>query len=456
MRALEDLLNDVRDRDSRRYLDEAIRAYNVGAFRAAIVATWVTVAFDLIGKIRQLAATGDAAANDFIRRLDQAIESDATSRLLAIERELLTAAQQTFEFIERRELKTLERLRDDRHVCAHPAFVRPGEVLEPTPEMVRAHIATAVDAVLSKSATPGRLAVERFRQEIARDSFPRELDALTRYLRDRFFEPGKSSLRSGLASLIVANCLDGDSAGLSYRVVRRYAMCAHALERIEPGQLVTALSAVVTRREQGPGLTDMELLRFTANLGDMSLAWNALPESSHTRVFEMIKNAAVQDLIEHGVFACALTQEATEAVDARIPELSAVQLAEVIGQDPDARRFSGVAIGALRDARTHDDAEWAMETLVLPLAGALTEDQVRAVLACLQDNPQVRMAPAMPSAFAEFFDAAAATFANCYQDWLDLVDWLVSTAPHRDAANRFAYPELWRKVAGATSADSAS
>ena len=67
MRALEDLLNDVRDRESRRYLEEAIRAYNVGAFRAAIVATWVTVAFDLIAKIRQLAVGGDAAANDFIR-----------------------------------------------------------------------------------------------------------------------------------------------------------------------------------------------------------------------------------------------------------------------------------------------------------------------------------------------------------------------------------------------------
>ena len=89
MRALEDLLNEVRDRESRRYLDEAIRAYQVGAFRAAIVATWVAVAFDLIAKIRQLAATGDDGANDFIRRLDQAIEGDSPNRQLTIERNLL-------------------------------------------------------------------------------------------------------------------------------------------------------------------------------------------------------------------------------------------------------------------------------------------------------------------------------------------------------------------------------
>ena len=70
MRALEDLLNEVRDRESRRYLEEAVRAYHVGALRAAIVAIWVTVAFDLIAKIRQLAAANDPAANDFTRKLD--------------------------------------------------------------------------------------------------------------------------------------------------------------------------------------------------------------------------------------------------------------------------------------------------------------------------------------------------------------------------------------------------
>ena len=164
----EDLLNEVRDRESRRYLEEAIRAYDVGAFRVAIVATWVAVAFDLIAKIRQLAAGGDAGGNDFIRTLDQAIEGDSPNRLLGIERNLLTVAHETFEFIEHRELKELERLRVDRHVCAHPAFVRPTEVFEPPPELVRAHVATAVDAVLSKGPTPGRRAIERFKEEIKR------------------------------------------------------------------------------------------------------------------------------------------------------------------------------------------------------------------------------------------------------------------------------------------------
>ena len=77
MRAVEDLLNEVHDRESRRYLGEAIGSYQAGAFRAAIVATWVAVAFDLIGKIRQLDDAGDPTAGAFMRGLERAIENQA-------------------------------------------------------------------------------------------------------------------------------------------------------------------------------------------------------------------------------------------------------------------------------------------------------------------------------------------------------------------------------------------
>ena len=105
------------------------------------------------------------------------------------------------------------------------------------------------------------------------------------------------------------DCLDGDETGTRSRVTRKYAMAARALERIEPGLLTEALATVVTKREEGPGLSDDELLCFTANLGDMPLAWQALPDSSHVKVYETLKNADVQQLVDHGIFACALTMK---------------------------------------------------------------------------------------------------------------------------------------------------
>jgi len=195
MRALEDLLNEVRDRESRRHLDDAIRAYQAGAFSSAIIATWITVAYDLIGKIRELAESGDGQAGDFARGLDNAISSGNRDELQKTERNLLKVAHGTFELIDSRELEELDRLRNDRHVCAHPAFVRPSEIFVPTPELVRLHLATAVDAVLAKEPAPGKRAVQRFVSEIVSASFPESLNQLAAYLRARYFETGKAALR---------------------------------------------------------------------------------------------------------------------------------------------------------------------------------------------------------------------------------------------------------------------
>lgn len=448
MRALEDLVNAVRDHESRRYLQEAIGTYQAGAFRAAIVATWVAVAFDLIGKIRELDDIGDAAAGDFIRGLDHAIGANATRQLLQIEDNLLTVAQETFEFIEYRERVALDRLREDRHVCAHPAFVSPGEVFEPTPELVRAHIATAVDAVLSKGPTPGKRAIERFKAELLRDSFPEALNDLVPYLRDRYFEPGKSSLRRGLAELLVKGSLDAGDGDA--RVTRRCALAAHSMERIEPGLLSEALTSVVMKREQGRGLTDDELLRFTGNLGDMQLAWQALPGASHVRVHEALKSTPVQQLVDHRVFACDLAGEAKDIVETRLADLDSRQLAEVIGQSP-GLRYVGAAIDALRESASYREAEERMQTLVIPLAAVLTAAQIREVLDCFRANPQVRRAYQMPPLLVQFFEKTESAFTDCYADWYDLADWLADTA--RDPEDYYAYPDLWARVHAPRAAD---
>jgi len=445
MRAVEDLLNEVHDRESRRYIAEVIGAYQAGAFRAAIVATWVAVAFDLIAKIRELDEAGDPTAGAFMRDIERAIDNQAQNPdlLLGIERNLIKVAHESFEFIDQRERLQLERLRHDRHVCAHPAFVRPDEVFVPTPELVRAHLATAIDAVLSKGPVPGKRAIERFQNEIVQASFPERAEDLAKYLRDRYFELGKRVLRRGLAELIVKGCLG--SNGADPKIIRRCALAAHALELIEPGLLTDALAAVVTKREQGSGLVDADLLCFSGNLGDMQLAWDALPESSHSRVRELLKNAPVEQLIEHHIFALGLAAEASDIVESRLTDLNREQLAEVIGQTPDSR-FTARAINEYSQSPEYSEAAQSMESLVLPLAPVMTADQVREVLDTLRSNQQVRMAVEMPALFVQFFDRTEHSFAECYRDWYDLTDWLITSAPHSDPDHYAAYPELWTRV----------
>jgi hypothetical protein len=121
---LDDLALTVRDRNSRSYIGEAIRAYRGGAYRSAIMSTWIAVAYDIISKIRELAGQGDGAAVAFVTNLDAAVADyergagGAVQRLQNIENDLLPQALTAFEFLSVQEHSDLERLKADRNRLA--------------------------------------------------------------------------------------------------------------------------------------------------------------------------------------------------------------------------------------------------------------------------------------------------------------------------------------------------
>ena len=104
--------------------------------------------------------------------LDAAITGGDKQKLQKIESSLLDDAKTQFSFINEREYIELCRLLDDRHVCAHPAFVDVNKVFDPTAELVRVHLSTAVAAVLSQPPTPGRKALDRFFAESKASTWP--------------------------------------------------------------------------------------------------------------------------------------------------------------------------------------------------------------------------------------------------------------------------------------------
>jgi hypothetical protein len=93
---LDELALAVRDNLSRSHIMEAVAAYRGGAYRAAIVATWIAVTYDIIAKIRELAGQDDANALRFIGGLQTAIASRNIQQLQRIEADLLTKAKPRF------------------------------------------------------------------------------------------------------------------------------------------------------------------------------------------------------------------------------------------------------------------------------------------------------------------------------------------------------------------------
>jgi hypothetical protein len=294
VRALEDIRNQVRSLTSRRYVDEAIAAYGASAFRSALMSTWIAVAADIIGKIRLLADEGEGVAVSLRDSLNNAIASNDVPALQRFETSLIKTAHEDLELIGRREADELTRLYKDRNLCAHPAFVAGGEDLfDPSPELVRAHLTAAVDALLSHPAVTGRKAIERFGREVASDSFPRDDQRLNDHLRAGYMDHSTKALRANLIKVICKETLKPD-LDLCHRW--RCTRAARELQKIAPSEFEEQLRSVLDSQQNG--LTDAGLLTLVTGLCYVPGTWDLLHKGTQARVEELLQTVTPLDLVE--------------------------------------------------------------------------------------------------------------------------------------------------------------
>jgi hypothetical protein len=131
---LEEQVGRVWNPDIRPLVAEAYRCYAAGAARASITLTWVAVCADLIEKVNRLAEDGEASTRDLAARIerarDQGADVQAVKAMQDVERTILDKALE-LELIDSIGKRELERLREDRHLCAHPSLRPLGEFYEP-------------------------------------------------------------------------------------------------------------------------------------------------------------------------------------------------------------------------------------------------------------------------------------------------------------------------------------
>ena len=140
---LDEMVGAVRNPRSREYIAEAVLAYRARAFRAAVVAAWIAVVFDIIEKIRELSGLGDKKAIEKINDIEKWIAQENVTSMQRFESGIVELAEEEFEIITRQEVAEMKRLQEDRNRCAHPAFSAERALFVPSPEQVRAHIVHA-------------------------------------------------------------------------------------------------------------------------------------------------------------------------------------------------------------------------------------------------------------------------------------------------------------------------
>lgn len=184
----------IRDYRTRTYFTEALKCFRAGAYRAAVSAIWVTVAYDIIAKYRELSTLGDREARIFIDSWDHAATNNQTPQLLKLERSLLDHAHEKMAIIDSATCRALKRLQEDRHLCAHPAFTTESELYDPPAELVRAHMSISVESLLSQPPVQGRGIIEVFSADIQSSGFPTSPDMIADYVEQKYIRNMRQSV----------------------------------------------------------------------------------------------------------------------------------------------------------------------------------------------------------------------------------------------------------------------
>jgi len=200
---LDELVLKCRDEKAKSYIKESVSCYKSGAFRSAIVSTWIAVSFDIIDKLKDLSLTGDKEAEKQLEEFEKARKAGDIAKSLKFERDILEIARDKLELISHIEFIDLERLQQDRNRCAHPSMTSDSEIFNPSAELARVHIRSAVEYLLQFPPAQGKYALESLIKEVGSEYFPTSLDkAVTAFKNSPLFKARESLVRNFIVVLL--------------------------------------------------------------------------------------------------------------------------------------------------------------------------------------------------------------------------------------------------------------
>jgi hypothetical protein len=443
---LEEQLGRVWNSDVRPLVQEAWRCYAAGANRACITLTWVAVCADLIYKIDRLADDGDGAAIGARNQVASARAAGLTSagvrEMQEIERTILATSVE-LELVDGIAARELDRLREDRHLCAHSSLRSMGEMYDPRPESARAHLAAALDSVLTHPAVQGKKVVDGFAAHVADPYF---VDA-PGYLARSYFERVRPVARRRIVDLAAKHALlelpAPDPPG-SLILADRMAACLRAFANRDRTMIRDALLRSLDRFRQVDGAS---LLRAVGRLGDLDLLWTIIDDPISERLGALISAMSPPtgygDLAEEDAAVLSLVCRADARarlpiLETRFASLPTVARAGVMGRRIDAY-FIPLIPTLLREAPSWRSAEAFTRQAVVPYGPFLSEPDLVATLKAWAETHDCRTAGGMLNLSVELYRATGHLHPVDAPVWRSFID---EVRQSEGASSPFQYTEL--------------
>jgi len=380
---LDILLTRVRNPRSKVYFLDAVKAYKAGALRGALTSAWVALVYDLIAKYRELSALGDAAASAFLLSWDNATTSGDLPKLLQLERGIIEDATANTQVINRTARTQLDRLHEDRHLCAHPAFSAEADLFEPSAELVRLHIVNAVDFVLSQEPLQGKAIFEQFDVDVQSPGFPTSRTRVLDYVEQRYLSRVRAQNVRNFGSVLAKSLLKG--VPVAWEAHQSKIILSLLAIRDRTPAAWADVSAALVRLLDNLGPEDRpRAISFIASFPDI---WPQLREPTKTALQATVENAGATQNLDQRVLAGLSFPLFRPVLLAMIDNLTREQLLESISFQPRPELWPR-AIAEYRSSTGWRGSELNFRELIQPFADDLTADQIEEVLDAVIDNGQ--------------------------------------------------------------------
>jgi hypothetical protein len=429
MKSIDERISTVSNPDVRPLVAEAWKSYGVGAFRATVVLTWLAVCADLSEKISRLADDGDGEAKKFQNKI-LAAEADGLSpsgisAMQQVEREVLSVASKV-ELIDAVAERELARIREDRHLCAHPSLRGTAESYVPSAELARAHLSCALDNVLNVPATQGKRVVDRYLQHVLDPLFV----VSSAHLIQTFYERVQPAARRRIIDVTAKHALLApvitDPPGTDV-IAARLAGCLHIFADRDRHLVAASIGKHI---DQLAHLHTQQLTATIRRLGSLDVFWDQVDDALLGRLAAQVKSISSIDRFGHisEENAAVIALCAVDSVSERLPslldrfkELQPGGKGQVMGIRA-APLFVPYVAELVREAQSFRGAEALATTVILPHAPLFALGNLKDVLGCWSSNAQCQFASGMPGLAEDLVRATTHLWPASEVVWRGFVD----------------------------------
>lgn len=380
---LDILLTRIRHPQSKVYFLDAVKAYKAGALRGALTSAWVALVYDLIAKYRELSAIGDAAATTFLLSWDNATNSGDIPKLLQLEGTILQDATVNTQVVNRIARTHLDRLREDRHLCAHPAFSAAADLFEPSPELVRLHLVNAVDLVLSQEPLQGKAIFDLYDVDVQSPGFPTAHERILDYVEQRYLARVRTQNVHNFGVVLAKSILKGVPP--QWEALHRKIIPSLVAVRERAGHAWQDISLAIIRLIDN--LEPHNRHRAIAFIAAFPDFWQQLQDATRTALLATIENADPAAITNYRVLTGVSVPQFRAALLALIADFTRQQLADAIASQPLADLWPK-AVEKYRDSGSWRGSEANFLDLITPFAGSLSQQQFDQLLDAVMANGQ--------------------------------------------------------------------